>query len=731
MHRLTRSNLHGKSPYHDPDSSHRSGRRWFRITLYVAIGIFAFVSVAALAVRVFHPQSSRTVTWRMRLFMHKAEGGIPDLSWIELWHMTFHRGGFGLESVANGLSADAGVVNPYTTKSDREAASRLFREQCASCHGNDGAGGKIGPVLNRAPLKHGNSDLAIYEVLRDGIPDTPMRAASLSMLERWQLVGYIKHIQRNAGTRSPRARLHIRVSSDQILTAGTRTDEWLTYSGSLDGHHYSPLKQITPANVRKLRLRWVRQFDTALPSIEATPIVAGGAIFTTEPPSSTIAVDAIDVKSGSLIWRYVRPIPDVVRACCGRVNRGVAVLGNHIFLASMEGYLVCLDADTGKLVWETQVADPSQGYSLSAAPLIVNQSVVVGVAGAEYTIRGFIAAYDAQTGRKQWQFDTIPGPGQPGHDSWSGDSWKNGGGSTWVTGSYDPTLGLLYWGVGNPAPAFSGDDRAGDNLYTDSVVALHADTGKLAWYFQFTPHDTHDWDSAQTPILADISVHGKKRKVICWANRNGFYYVLDRVTGEFLTGVPFVAQTWAKGLDSSGRPILVEKGRSSSDWRQVRPANAGGTDFENAAFDPRRSLVFVPATEGIGMNRRSLRVRPKAGELFLGSGGAFVTSEPVVPVIRALDVATGTRKWEYFPPVRLQNPTAAGTLSYGGLLATGGGLVFGASGGYFFACNSGTGQELWRVFLGGDTRAAPISFTVDGAQVVAVSAGHALFLFTL
>lgn len=300
-----------------------------------------------------------------------------------------------------------------------------------------------------------------------------------------------------------------------------------------------------------------------------------------------------------------------------------------------------------------------------------------------------------------------------------------------MTGSYDPSLNLLYWGVGNPAPAYSGDDRVGDNLFTDSVVALHGDTGKLAWYFQFTPHDTHDWDSAQTPILAELKIHGRTRKVICWGNRNGFYYVLDRVTGAFLTGVPFVEENWASGLDPAGRPMLSQSAPRAGEWKTVKPASGGATDFQNASFDPQSDLVFVPATEGAGIDRQSLRASPEVGELFMGSGGAFSTPTPVVPVIRALDAATGVQKWEYFPPVHLQNPTAAGTLSYGGLLSTGGDLVFGASGGYFFAVDSKTGRELWRTFLGGDTRAAPISFTVGGKQVVAVSAGRALLLFGL
>jgi alcohol dehydrogenase (cytochrome c) len=694
----------------------------------VMVGVAFYWRSLAKANQMSSAELVEKVTWRVRLFARKAGGGISELSWSELGHMTGQRGGFGLANLFSGRSLNYSVINGYDTEADHQAASREYGVRCAMCHGNDGAGG-IGPALNRSGLKHGDSDLSIYKVIRDGVPNTAMRAPPISMVERWQLVGYVRQLQIHAiGLGAGKTPLDIEVSSERLLAAGSKTDEWLTYSGSFDGHHYTPLNQITPANVSQLRMRWVRQFDTSLPSIEATPLVVGGVIFTTEPPSDTIAVDALDAKSGDLIWRYTRNISPDVRVCCGRVNRGLAVLDNHVYLASLDGYLVCLNANTGAMVWETQVADPAKAYSLSLAPLIVNRSVVVGVGGAEYVIRGFVAAYDAETGKKQWQFDTIPGAGEPGNETWSGDSWQTGGGSTWITGSYDPSLDLLYWGVGNPAPAFSGGSRIGDNLYTDSVIALHGSTGKLAWHFQFTPHDEHDWDSAQTPILADLPIKGKSRQVICWANRNGFYYVLDRGTGEFLVGEPFVEQNWAKGLDSAGRPIAAAANEVTTTGQLTSPTSVGATIFQNATFDEQKKLVFVPATEGASVFTKSLQVTPKVGELFMGSG-ASITSSALTPVVRALDAATGTRKWEYSLP-----PVAEGmghVFYYGGLLATGGDLIFGTSGGSVFAVESSTGREVWRVFLGGDTRAAPISFTVEGRQVIAVSAGRSLFLFGL
>ena len=381
--------------------------------------------------------------------------------------------------------------------------------------------------------------------------------------------------------------------------------------------------------------------------MKSTPLVVGDVIFITVPPASVVALDA---KTGDVIWKYERRLPDNLPVCCGRVNRGLAILGDTLFFGSFDGYLVAINAHDGKVIWQTQVAKSSDGYSMTGAPLVVKDSVIVGVAGGEFGIRGLLAAFDAATGQRRWKFDTIPGPGDFGHETWKSDAWKTGGGSTWVTGSYDPSLDLLYWGVANPSPPFSGDERPGDNLFTNSVVALNASSGKLAWHFQFTPHDEHDWDSAQTPILADVLINGVKRKVICWPNRNGFYYVLDRVTGEFLSGVPFVEQNWAEGLSATGRPVLSKESDVTQGGRLIKPGVIGGMNWQPAAFDPRKGLIFVPAVESASVFTKSdpdKIVRGKTG-LLLGSGGSIV--EPPILLVRALDVATGARRWEYRAP---------------------------------------------------------------------------------
>ena len=532
---------------------------------------------------------------RAQLYVRKAKGKIPEVSWTELWTLT--RPGFGFNCI-EGSSLEANLrYSTYATDEDRGIGARIFQRQCTACHGSDGSGGPHAPSLLRPEYNHGDSDLAIYKVLRDGIPGTAMPSAYLSIRERLQVVSQLKYVQANLRQEhkieSPP--LAIQVSDKRLQAAGTRTDEWLTYSGSYNGWRYTPLAEITPANVAHLPLRWVKQFDNGDdPGTEATPLVIDGVMFLVAPATHVVA---LNVKTGDVIWKYERPIPSGLLLCCGQVNRGLAVHGNTLFLGTLDGYLIALNANTGKVLWQTSVANPSDGYSVTGAPLIVNDSVVVGVAGGEYGARGFLAAYDVSSGQQKWRFETIPVPGEFGHETWQNDAWKTGGGPTWNTGSYDPVADLLYWGVGNPSPNFAGDVRPGDNLFTNSVIALHASTGKLAWYFQFTPHDEHDWDSTQTPVLADLVINGVVRKVICWPNRNGFYYVLDRVTGEFLAGTPFVELDWTKGLTSAGRPMLLDDAKVSTGGRLTKPGVEGGTNWQNPAFDPKREFIFVPATE--------------------------------------------------------------------------------------------------------------------------------------
>jgi alcohol dehydrogenase (cytochrome c) len=435
----------------------------------------------------------------------------------------------------------------------------------------------------------------------------------------------------------------------------------------------------------------------------------------------------LDHKTGNVIWEYKRPVPPDLPLIAGPVNRGLAVHGHTIFFGSLDGYLVAIDANDGKVIWQTLVGSRSDGYSITGAPLVVNGSVVIGVAGGDFGIRGFLAAYDVSTGQRQWKFETIPGPGEVGHETWESDAWRTGGGSTWNTGSYDPSTDLLYWGVGNPSPDFSGDARPGDNLFTDSVIALRATTGKLVWYFQFTPHDEHDRDATQTPVLADLMINDVVRKVICWPNRNGFYYVLDRITGEFLAGVPFVEQDWAQGLTAAGRPILSNIAKVSTAGRRTKPGIDGATNWQNSAFDQRRGSIFIPAAENSSVFTKSPPDRVTRGPNGRFEGSGWTQMEPATNQVLALDAATGRLKWKYKSP-------GIGSWTdyhYSGLLSTEGGLVFGASGGICFALDADTEREVWRVSLGGNTKSAPISFMVDGHQVIAVAAGQALFVFGL
>ena len=508
------------------------------------------------------------------------------------------------------------------------------------------------------------------------------------------------------------------VTWERLLNASDEPENWLMYSGTLDSQRFSKLDQVHNRNVGRLTLKWAYQIPQ-IDRAETVPLVVDGAMFITESPSNLVTVDAT---TGRPFWRYDHELPDDLRICCGRNNRGVAILGETLYMSTLDAHLVGIDARTGTLLWDREVADHKSGYSKTAAPLIVKDKVVTGVAGGEFGIRGFVDAYDAETGALDWRTHTIPGPDNPDNQTWAGDSWRTGGAPSWLTGSYDADLDMVYWGTGNPGPDWNGDVRMGDNLYSDSALALNGSSGELEWYFQFTPHDVHDWDAIQVPILADIEFDGEMRKVMMWANRNGFYYTLDRETGEFLVGKPFAKQTWAEGLDANGRPIRIPNTSPTAEGVIVAPTIGGATNWWSPAFSPRTGLFYVNAFDG-EQKFYSRDEEYVEGETFMGGGG-----EGVLPIdsyqsaIRAIDPRTGDRRWE-FP---LQPRSTAG------ILATAGDLVFsGGVDGYFFALDAVSGQELWHVQLGRQVHAAPMTYAVDGQQYVTVAAGNVVYTFGL
>lgn len=508
------------------------------------------------------------------------------------------------------------------------------------------------------------------------------------------------------------------VPFERIVNAEKEPSGWFTYSGNYHSTRYSSLSQINKNNVQKLAPVWVYQLKNP-GTFETTPIVADKVMYISEPPST---VTAIDLVSGRSIWSFTPDIPkDVKFPGYGPLNRGVAILNNNIYVGTLNAHLICLDARSGVKKWDIVIADNKLGYGITGAPLAIDNKIIVGISGGEAGIRGFLDAYDAVTGKRAWRLYTIPAKGEPGNDTWEGDSWKTGGAPTWVTGSYDKELNLLYWGIGNPGPDWNADHRAGDNLYTCSVLAINPETGKLVWHFQFTPHDTHDWDSNQIPVLIDIKVNGIMRKVLATANRNGFYYLLDRKTGKFIAGKAYAKQTWAKGLDSSGRPIVIPGKEPTEKGNLVYPSLQGATNWFSPSYHPGTGLFYVSVRE-IGSLYFKREVTYKPGDYFMGGGEQMLPGDNAYGAVKALDPATGNIKWEF----KLQSPPWCGVLS------TAGGLIFsGTTEGNFFALDAQTGKSKWQFQTGGGIYANPMTFSVNGQQRIAIAAGNTLMVFGL
>jgi PQQ-dependent dehydrogenase (methanol/ethanol family) len=549
---------------------------------------------------------------------------------------------------------------------------------------------------------------------RSLMPDFPEERLSTSRLQ--DLVAYLDGLRGGSRAGQPPSRGGS-VSATRLLKAADEPAQWLMYSGDYAGRRYSALNQITTANVRELGVHWT--FQPGRPGmLEGTPLVIDGLMYVTGANSEMWALDA---HSGRVIWRYRHRLPKRIPLCCGPENHGVAVLGDNVYLATLDAHLVALDAKSGAVIWDVEADDYRKGYSFSVAPLAVKDKIIVGVAGGEYGMRGFIDAYEAETGKRAWRFYTIPAPGEPGHETWSGDSWKRGGAPAWLTGTYDPALNLTYWGIGNPGPDLHGGDRKGDNLYSDSVVALDVDTGRLRWHFQFTPHDVHDWDATQIPMLLDLKIKGEPRKALVLANRNGFFYALDRTDGKFLFAKTFAQVTWAKGVDANGRPIVLPGTDPTPEGNNVCPGVGGATNWMSPSHSPQTGLFYVTAREQCDTYYSAPQTY-REGRLYFGSTNHAVPGEQRWGTVRALDPTTGDVKWEF----RTFLPSSAGTL------ATASGLVFtGDRDGYVMALDAATGSLLWRLNVGGQVNATPMTYSIDGRQYVAVAAGSAIFSFAL
>jgi len=504
------------------------------------------------------------------------------------------------------------------------------------------------------------------------------------------------------------------VTSQRLLESAKEPQNWLMYSGDYAGHRFSALEQINTSNAASLVPRWAYQ-TMGGGKFETTPLVVDGILYGTGQDDRAFALDA---RTGRPIWQYQRALPSDIRPCCGRVNRGLAIYGNKVFLGTLDSHVVALDAKTGNVVWDVTAFDYRQGYSITLAPLVIKNLVLIGVSGGEYGIRGFIDAYDTATGERKWRFYTVPGPGEPGHESWEGDSWKIGGAPAWITGSYDPVTNTTFWTTGNPSPSNRGEGRGGDNLYSNSLLALDPDTGKLKWFFQFTKHDEHDYDATQVPVMVDQG----DQHLILQANRNGFFYVIDRAAGKLISANPYAKVTWSDSKDASGAPVARKDASPTPEGNRVCPGAAGATNWMSPTYNPQTQLFYVTAREQCDVF--STAPQPyEAGHAYYGS--AYFPNDDAAPfwgALRAIDPATGKIKWEWKHP----SPT------WSGVLSTAGGLVFtGDAEGNFSALEATTGKVLWHFQCGASVYSSPMSFAVDGKQYVAVAAGSALFTFAL
>jgi alcohol dehydrogenase (cytochrome c) len=600
-------------------------------------------------------------------------------------------------------------VSRVEEKADR--GKELFSKNCALCHGAFGQGG-AGPDLSNPSWQAGITDAELDRVIRQGVRGTamPSFAEKLNEQDSAELIRHLRSLSAMALQPTTEAKApKVQVSNERLVASGRDKDNWLMYGHDYANLRFSPLEEINQNNVENLVPVW--SFQTGVPDgLEATPLFVDGVIYLSTSWNHVFAVDA---QTGVELWHYKRRLPEKLNFCCGPVNRGVAILDGTLYMATLDAHLVALDAQTGRTRWDVEMGKVEDNLSATSPPLVVGQSVIVGVAGGDYPSRCFIDAYHAKTGQRLWRFYTIPGKGEKNVETWRGDSHEAGGGGTWLNGSYDPELNLVYWGVGNPYPDFDADAREGENLFTDSVVALEPESGKLAWHYQFTPHDVWDYDGVNEMVLVDLRYQGRQIKSLVHADRNGHFYALERSTGRFLYAKPFVRVTWTGGFDATGKPMVNPGAIPTVQGVTVCPGAAGGKEWNAMAFSPLTRMVYVPAIENCAVFINN-GVEARRLNLPAGESGFKYLPDQAYGKFMAIKVDTGDVAWE----VKTRSPMA------GGVLATAGGLVFtGDPEGRFTAYDADRGQILWSYQTGSGMRGGPISYRLDGKQYIAVLSG--------
>jgi alcohol dehydrogenase (cytochrome c) len=632
---------------------------------------------------------------------------------------------------------------------DVDPARQTFEIHCARCHGADGNGGDIGPPIVLRLRAHNDEQLA--SLIRNGLPARGMPPNRIASTEMAGLLNFLRTIQHRAAT-SPLGGRKLQLQTTEgktiqgeVLGEGfddlqLRTDdqrvvllrrvgnrfrqvtsetEWPNYNGDPRGNRYASLSQINTDNVARLGMAWMFTVPN-VGKLEVTPVVVGGLMYVTGPNECF----ALDAGSGREIWHYKRPRTPAM-SVSSAANRGVAVADDRVFMQTDNAHLIALNRFTGKLLWDTEVADSRKNYSASSAPLPAGSLIVSGVAGGEHGANGFVAAHDQKTGEEVWRFSTVPRPGEPGSETWEGKDIEHGGAPTWFTGSYDPELDIVYWPTGNPSKEYNGDHRQGDNLYSDCILALERKTGHLKWYYQFTPHDLWDWDATETPVLVDATWQGQPRKLMLHADRNGFFYVFDRRDGALLLAKPFVKNlTWASAIGPDGRPIKLPNQEPSSVGTKVCPSQDGATNWFSPSFNPMTGLYYVQTFEKCSVYTKSDPGEWKAGRSYLGGSQRTAPDPEPQRILKAIDISTGEIAW------MLPQPGPAN--SWGGTLTTAGALViFGEEGGALMAVDAANGNPLWSFETNQTWKASPMTYMFDNRQFVAVAAGPNIMAFAI